>query len=79
MSGGWKRAQPAGNRPLDGRVRRLLQYLTFEPLDEEPCFSKRLWIPGSFESVGREHFLHRVEQEAMFNKVANLRPLLVIR
>ena len=21
MSGGWKRAQPAGNRPLDGRVR----------------------------------------------------------
>jgi len=22
MSGGWKRAPPAGNRPLDGRVRR---------------------------------------------------------
>jgi len=21
MSGGWKRAPPAGNRPLDGRVR----------------------------------------------------------
>jgi len=23
MSGGWRRAQPAGNRPLDGRVRPL--------------------------------------------------------
>ena len=22
MSGGWRQAQPAGNRPLDGRVRR---------------------------------------------------------
>src|SRR3954454_5646604 len=44
MSGGWKRAQPAGNRPLDGRVRRLhedaQQRTRLPPLPPTECLQE---------------------------------------
>src|SRR5258705_11866363 len=58
MSGSWKRAKPAGRRPLNGRVRFLLTDLSYHSLTSAACDRGR---DQRGRSNGTRAGLHRPE------------------